>query len=212
MPIATSSRPKGGCVEVASLVRGSRDDVEDKVARCSTAAASSRRTSRSSRTSSRGGQGQDLAAAAEAVKGVQVVATVVDGADAASLRNAIDQLKSRLNTAAIVLGSVDTEGRITLIAGVTADVLNRIRAAISSITSPASRRPRRWPGRSAQAGGNEPAKLPAALQSVAGWVAAKPVEPAVSAARSRPTPSMRCDLRRPSQSHSHSVMRSGRRQ
>jgi len=155
-------------------VRGSRDDVEDKVRSLLDRSRKLEKDIGQLKDKLAGGQGQDLAAAAEPIKGVQVVATVVDGADAASLRNAVDQLKSRLKTAAIVLGSVDNAGRITLIAGVTADVLNRIKAG-DLVNHVAQQVGGRGGGRAdlAQAGGNEPAKLPAALQSVAGWVAAK---------------------------------------
>ena len=170
--------------EVAALVRGSRDDVEDKVRSLLDRSRKLEKDIAQLKDKLAGGQGQDLAAAAEPIEGVQVVATVVDGADAASLRNAVDQLKSRLKTAAIVLGSVDNEGRITLIAGVTADVLNRIKAG-DLVNHVAQQVGGRGGGRPdlAQAGGNEPAKLPAALQSVAGWVAAKLGLTAVSVAR-----------------------------
>ena len=51
--------------------------------------------------------------------GVKVLATRVDGADAGALRAAVDQLKSRLGSAVIVLGSVESPTKVVLVAGVT---------------------------------------------------------------------------------------------
>jgi alanyl-tRNA synthetase len=152
-------------------VRGSRDDVEDKIRALLDRSRKLEREVSQLKDKLAGGQGKDLAAGAENIKGVQVVATIVDGADAASLRNAIDQLKSRLKTAAIVLGSVDNEGKVVLIAGVTADTSNRIKAG-DLVNHVAQQVGGRGGGRPdmAQAGGTDPAKLPAALQSVPAWV------------------------------------------
>ena len=69
-----------------------------------------------------------LAAGAVSVKGVQVVATKVEGADAQSLREAVDSLKGRLGSAVIVLGAAAPDGKVTLIAGVTADATARVKA------------------------------------------------------------------------------------
>ena len=71
---------------------------------------------------------RDLAAEAATVGGVKLVATHIEGADAAALRNAVDQLKSRLGSAVIVLASVDADGKVTLIAGVTADATAKVKA------------------------------------------------------------------------------------
>jgi alanyl-tRNA synthetase len=157
--------------EVAMLVRGSRDDVEDRVRSLLERSRKLEREVSQLKDKLAGGQGRDLAAGAEDIKGVQVVATMVDGADAASLRNAIDQLKSRLKTAAIVLGSVDSNGKVMLIAGVTPDTSNRIKAG-DLVNHVAQQVGGRGGGRAdmAQAGGTEPEKLPLALQSVAAWV------------------------------------------
>jgi alanyl-tRNA synthetase len=157
--------------DVAALVRGSRDDLEDKVRALLERGRKLEKEVAQLKDRLAGGQGQDLAAAAETIKGVSVVATTVDGADAASLRNAVDQLKSRLKSAAIVLGTVDSGGKVVLIAGVTPDAVNRIKAG-DLVNHVAQQVGGRGGGRPdmAQAGGTEPAKLPAALQSVAAWV------------------------------------------
>ncbi|MEW6687878.1 MAG: alanine--tRNA ligase, partial [Pseudomonadota bacterium] len=116
------------------------------------------------------GQGGDLASQAVEVKGTKVLAAAVEGADAKSLREAIDKLKDRLKSAAIVLGTV-SDGKVSLIAGVTADLTGRVKAG-ELVNYVARQVGGKGGGRPdmAQAGGTEPANLPAALQSVKGWV------------------------------------------
>jgi len=116
------------------------------------------------------GQGTDLAGQAVAVKGAKVVAATLDGADAKTLREAVDRLKEQLKSAAIVLGAV-ADGKVSLIAGVTADLTARVKAG-DLVNFVAQQVGGKGGGRPdmAQAGGTEPAKLEAALQSVKDWV------------------------------------------
>jgi alanyl-tRNA synthetase len=116
-------------------------------------------------------QGGDLAAQAVNVNGAQVLAATIEGADAKILRETLDQLKGRLKSAAIVLGSTEG-GKVTLIAGVTADLTGRIKAG-DLVNHVATQVGGKGGGRPdmAQAGGTNPAGLPAALQSVRSWVA-----------------------------------------
>jgi alanyl-tRNA synthetase len=109
----------------------------------------------------------DLAAGAVDIQGVKVVATRIDGADAGALRNAVDQLKSKLKTAVIVLASVESADKVVLVAGVTADVTSRIKAG-ELVGTIAAQVGGRGGGRPdfAQAGGNNPAALDAALAGV----------------------------------------------
>jgi alanyl-tRNA synthetase len=116
------------------------------------------------------GQGSDLSAQAVEVKGTKVLAVTVDGADAKSLREAMDSLKEKLKSAAIVLGAVN-DGKISLIAGVTADLTGKVKAG-ELVNYVAQQVGGKGGGRAdmAQAGGTDAAKLPAALQSVQPWV------------------------------------------
>ena len=116
------------------------------------------------------GQGQDLASQAVDVKGAKVLAATVDGADAKTLRETMDKLKERLKSAAIVLGAVN-DGKVSLIAGVTADLTGKLKAG-ELVNFVAQQVGGKGGGRPdmAQAGGTEPAKLPKALQSVKTWV------------------------------------------
>ena len=115
--------------------------------------------------------GADVAGAAIDVKGAKVLAVALDGADAKALRETLDQLKGKLKSAAIVLGSV-ADGKVTLIAGVTPDLTSKVKAG-ELVNHVAQQVGGKGGGRPdmAQAGGTDPAGLPAALQSVEAWVA-----------------------------------------
>ncbi len=117
------------------------------------------------------GQGRDLASLAVEVKGAKVLAATLDGADAKTLRETMDKLKQQLKSAAIVLGAV-SEGRVALIAGVTADLTGKVKAG-ELVNYVAQQVGGKGGGRPdmAQAGGTEPAKLSGALETVKPWVA-----------------------------------------
>jgi alanyl-tRNA synthetase len=120
------------------------------------------------------GQGTDLAASAVAVDGVMVLATRLDGADAGTLRSAVDQLKSRLGSAIVVLGSVESDSKVVLVAGVTQDQTGRVKAG-ELISAVAAQVGGKGGGRAdfAQAGGSKPQALDEALASVTPWVRAR---------------------------------------
>jgi alanyl-tRNA synthetase len=115
-------------------------------------------------------QGDDLAGQAVEVGGLRVLAASLDGADVKTLRETMDKLKDKLGSAAIVLAGVDG-GKVSLIAGVTADATAKVKAG-ELVNFVASQVGGKGGGRPdmAQAGGTEPAKLPQALASVADWV------------------------------------------
>ena len=118
-------------------------------------------------------QGGELAGQAVDVRGIKVLAARIDGADPRSMRETIDQLKNRLGTAAIVLAAVDGE-RVSLIAGVSADATDRIKAG-DLVNQVARQVGGKGGGRAdmAQAGGTDPSRLPEALASVATWVGSR---------------------------------------
>jgi alanyl-tRNA synthetase len=115
-------------------------------------------------------QGEDIASQAVEIKGVKVLAAAMDGADMKTLRETLDQLKGRLKSAAIVLGSSEG-GKVNLIAGVTADLTGKLKAG-ELVNYVAQQVGGKGGGRAdmAQAGGSEPAKMPDALTSVKSWV------------------------------------------
>jgi alanyl-tRNA synthetase len=159
---------------VAALVRGSRDDVAARVQDSVEQQRSLEKQVRQLKDKLASGQGSDLAANAVDIGGVKVVATRVEGADAGALRNAVDQLKARLKSAVIVLASVGEGDKIVLVAGVTADQIIRVKAG-DVVGAVAAQVGGRGGGRPdfAQAGGNNPAALDAALASVAAFVSAR---------------------------------------
>ncbi len=118
-------------------------------------------------------QGDELVEQAVDVAGIKVLAAKLDGADAKTLRETMDKLKDKLKTAAIVLGSV-SEGKVALIAGVTADATGKIKAG-ELVNFVAQQVGGKGGGRPdmAQAGGTEPDKLPQALAGVTAWVQQK---------------------------------------
>ena len=115
-------------------------------------------------------QGDDLADQAVSIGAARVLAAKVEGADAKTLREALDQLKGKLKSAAIVLGAIEGD-RVTLIAGVTPDLTAKVKAG-ELVNFVAQQVGGKGGGRPdmAQAGGTQPEKLPAALESVAAWV------------------------------------------
>jgi alanyl-tRNA synthetase len=160
--------------DVGSLLRGSREDLRDKVRDALERARTMEREIRTLKDRLASGPGTDLAAGAVDVGGVKVVATKVDGADAAALRHVVDQLKAQLKSAVVVLATVENPTKVLLIAGVTADQSARIPAG-ELVATLARTVGGRGGGRAdfAQAGGNNPAALDAALAQVPEFVRAK---------------------------------------
>jgi alanyl-tRNA synthetase len=117
--------------------------------------------------------GSDLASSATEVAGIKVLAAQLDNADTKSLRDTVDQLKNKLGTAAIVLSCVENE-KITLIAGVTKDATDRVKAG-ELVAHVAAQVGGKGGGRPdmAQGGGTQPEHLPTALNSVTDWLSAK---------------------------------------
>ena len=118
-------------------------------------------------------QGDGLAVQAVEVKGAKVLAATIDDADANALRAAMDKLKDKLRSAVIVLAST-AGGKVTLIAGVTADLTGKVKAG-ELVNMVALQVGGKGGGRPdmAQAGGSDVAALPAALSCVRAWVEAR---------------------------------------
>ena len=118
-------------------------------------------------------QGDELAGQAIDVNGIKVLAARLDGADAGVLRETMDALKAKLKTAAIVLASVQGD-KVSLIAGVTADSIGKIKAGdlVNFVAQQVGGKGGGKP-EMAMAGGTDPSKLGAALEGVKGWIASK---------------------------------------
>jgi alanyl-tRNA synthetase len=159
---------------VAALVRGTRDDLTQRVQENIEQIRALEKQLRALKDKLASGQGTDLAGSAVEVSGIKVVAMQIDGADAAALRNTVDQLKDKLKSAVIVLASVGESSKITLVAGVTADLISRLKAG-EIVGAVAMQVGGKGGGRPdfAQAGGTDIAALPAALAGVVPWVKAR---------------------------------------
>jgi alanyl-tRNA synthetase len=155
----------------ASALKAPAGELEAKIAQLIESARTSERELAKLKAKAAASAGDDLAGSAVDVKGAKVLAVSLDGADAKALRETMDKLKDKLKSAAIVLGSV-ADGRVTLIAGVTSDLTGKVKAG-ELVNHVAQQVGGKGGGRPdmAQAGGTDPAALPAALQSVEGWVA-----------------------------------------
>jgi alanyl-tRNA synthetase len=160
--------------DIGSLVRGSREDVTDKVQSLVERARKLEREIDSLKARLASGEGADLASRAVSVGAAQVVSARMDGLDAKALRAAVDGLKEKLGSAVIVLAGVGEDGKITLVAGVTPDLVDRVKAG-ELVGSVAQRVGGKGGGRPdfAQAGGTELGALAGALDTVVEWVRAK---------------------------------------
>jgi alanyl-tRNA synthetase len=116
-------------------------------------------------------QGDELLAKAVDVKGLKVLAAMLEGADAKALRETMDKLKDKLKTAAIVLAAVEG-GKVQIAAGVTNDSIGKVKAGelVNFVAQQVGGKGGGKPDM-AMAGGTDPSKLSAALDSVQGWVA-----------------------------------------
>jgi len=116
-------------------------------------------------------QGDELAGSAIDVKGVKVLAAKLDGADAKTLRDTMDQLKNKLKSAIVVLAAVDG-AKVQIAAGVTADLTAKAKAGelVNFVAQQVGGKGGGKPDM-AMAGGTDAAAVPKALGSVQGWVA-----------------------------------------
>ena len=118
-------------------------------------------------------QGDELLNQAVEINGMKVLAALLEGADSKTLRETLDKLKDKLKSAAIVLATV-SDGKVGLIAGVTADATAKVKAG-ELVNFVAQQVGGKGGGRPdmAMAGGTQPEHLSVALATVPAWVQAK---------------------------------------
>ena len=156
--------------EAAGALKTSPDELTSRIAQVQDQVKSLEKELAALKSKMAAGQGDELVARAVDVNGIKVLAATLDGADVAGLRETMDKLKDKLKTAAIVLASV-ADGKVTLIAGVTADATSKVKAG-ELVNFVAQQVGGKGGGRPdmAQAGGTDPSGLAAALAGVADWV------------------------------------------
>jgi alanyl-tRNA synthetase len=152
--------------DIAAMLRGSREDVDEKVRELVERSRRLEKEVQQLKSKLASGHGGDLSIQAKAVGNVKVLAARIDGADARSLRDAVDQHKSKLGSSVIVLASVQ-EGKVLLVVGVSNDLLGRVKAG-DIAGEVAAKVGGRGGGRAdfAQAGGTQPENLASALAEV----------------------------------------------
>ncbi len=152
--------------DIAAMLRGSREDVDEKVRELVERSRRLEKEVQQLKSKLASGQGGDLTSQAKDVGGIKVLAAQIDGADAKSLRDAVDQLKGKLGSSVIVLATVQ-DGKVVLVAGVSADLLSRMRAG-EIASAVAAQVGGKGGGRAdfAQAGGTQPENLGRALAGV----------------------------------------------
>ena len=118
-------------------------------------------------------EGAGLINKAQEINGIKVLIAQLDGADNKALRGMVDELKNQLGSGVVLLGNV-SEGKVGLIAGVTKDLIGKVKAG-ELVNLVALQVGGKGGGRPdmAQAGGTDAAALPAALETVAPWLADK---------------------------------------
>jgi alanyl-tRNA synthetase len=161
------------CVShIAALLKGSKESIKDKVQSLLDSNKQLEKELAQIKAKMASAAGSDLAGQAENVNGVKVLAVSLDGANAKTLRDTVDQLKNKLGTAVILLAAVEGE-KISLTAGVTKDLIGRYKAG-DLMREVAAKVGGKGGGRPdmAQGGGTNPAALADALASVKNWVEA----------------------------------------
>jgi alanyl-tRNA synthetase len=152
--------------DIAGMLRGSREDVDEKVRELIDRARRLEKEVQQLKSKLASGQGGDLTSQAKNVGGIKVLAVQIDGADAKSLRDAVDKLRDKLGSSVIVLATVQ-EGKVILVAGVSPDLLSRMKAG-EIVGAVAALVGGKGGGRAdfAQAGGTQPENLGKALAGV----------------------------------------------
>ncbi|HEU4843784.1 MAG TPA: alanine--tRNA ligase [Burkholderiaceae bacterium] len=158
-------------LEAAAALKATPDELTARIVQMQDSAKALEKELAALKSKLAAGQGDELVTQAVDVNGIKVLAATLDGADVAGLRETMDKLKDKLKTAAIVLASV-VDGKVSLIAGVTADATSRVKAG-ELVNFVAQQVGGKGGGRPdmAQAGGTDAAALPGALAGVAAWVA-----------------------------------------
>lgn len=156
---------------IGQLVRGNRSELVAKVEQLQTQQRDLTKQIERLQGAVAANQGADLANSAVSVGDVQVLAAQVEG-DAKGLMSTLDNLKSKLQRCVVVLAAVD-EGKVALIAGVSKDLTNLIKAgdAVNLVGATVGAKGGGRPDMARAGGGTNPDALPAALELVAPWVA-----------------------------------------
>ncbi|HAN8936721.1 TPA: alanine--tRNA ligase [Escherichia coli] len=171
--IATVHADSDRLSEVAHLLKGDSNNLADKVRSVLERTRQLEKELQQLKEQAAAQESANLSSKAIDVNGVKLLVSELSGVEPKILRTMVDDLKNQLGSTIIVLATV-VEGKVSLIAGVSKDVTDRVKAG-ELIGMVAQQVGGKGGGRPdmAQAGGTDAAALPAALASVKGWVSAK---------------------------------------
>jgi alanyl-tRNA synthetase len=155
---------------ICEAVKGTPDNVADKVYGLRKELRELEKTVTQLKQKLATASGGDLTADAVDIDGIKVLASTLEGADTGTLRQTLDHCKNKLQSAVVLLAAVDGD-KITLVAGVTADLTDRIKAG-DLMREFAGRLGGKGGGRPdmAQGGGSDVSALPAVMAQLADWV------------------------------------------
>ncbi|WP_396588859.1 alanine--tRNA ligase [Bermanella sp. R86510] len=154
---------------IAGQVKATRDNVEEKIGQVVQKNRQLEKDVQQLKAKLASGAGTDLAAGAKDINGIKILAAQLDGADVPAMRSAMDQLKNKLGSAIILLASHDGE-KVTLIAGVTKDLVSKVKAGdlVKELAPYVDGRGGGKPDM-AQAGGKKPEGIQDALNAFDAW-------------------------------------------
>ncbi|HEJ9096850.1 TPA: alanine--tRNA ligase [Serratia odorifera] len=171
--VATLHQQSDLLQEVAHLVKGDGNNLSEKVRAVLDRTRTLEKELQQLKDQQAALESASLSSKAKQVNGVKLLVSQLDNVEPKMLRTMVDDLKNQLGSAIIVLATT-AEGKVSLIAGVTKDLTDRVKAG-ELIGNVAQQVGGKGGGRPdmAQAGGSDINALPAALDSVEAWVASK---------------------------------------
>ena len=171
--LALVAREEQTLKQLCELVKANQDDLLDRVKQMNTTNKALEKELDQLKAKMASSAGSDLAASAKEVGGIKLLACAVDDFDPKALRETVDQLKNKLGTAVVLLIST-AGGKVSIVAGVSKDLTDRIKAGelanmvATQVGGKGGGRPDM-----AMAGGSDVEAVPAAVASVGEWVANK---------------------------------------
>jgi alanyl-tRNA synthetase len=171
--LALVAREEQTLKQLCELVKANQDDLLERVKQMNATNKALEKELDQLKAKMASSAGSDLAASAKEVGGIKLLACAVDDFDPKALRETVDQLKNKLGTAVVLLIST-AGGKVSIVAGVSKDLTDRIKAGelanmvATQVGGKGGGRPDM-----AMAGGSDVEAVPAAVASVEEWVANK---------------------------------------